>query len=61
MTVGELIEELKKYPEDMPVAVYGNIYYPPESEYNKLEISKRTWVDSNYPWDRPDFEYINLE
>lgn len=38
MTVGELIEELKKYPEDMPIACYGDI-----------------------PWDRPDFEYINLE
>ncbi len=59
MTVSELIEELKKYPQDMPVACYGDIYYPPE-EY-KIEISQKTWVDSNYPWDRPDFEYINLE
>lgn len=61
MTVGELMEELKKYPEEMPVAVDGCIYYPPEWGENKIEISKRTWVDSNYPWNRPDFEYINLE
>lgn len=45
----------------MPVAVDGNIYYPPEYEGNRIEISKRTWVDSNYPWNRPDFDYINIE
>lgn len=61
MTVGELIKELEKYPEDMPVTVDMNIMYPPEAGYNKLEVSQRTWVDSNYPWNRPDFEYINIE
>lgn len=61
MTVGELIEELKKYPEEMPVAVDGCINYPPEYEGNKIEIRKRTWVDNNYPWNLPDFEYINIE
>lgn len=61
MTVGELIEELKKWPLDMPVAVDGNISYPPESKYNDLEISKRTWVVSNYPYKDPDFDYINIE
>ena len=59
MTVRELIEELKKYPEDMPVACCGDINYPPEKY--KIEISQRMWVDGNYPWNRPDFEYINLE
>ena len=33
MTVGELIEELKQFPLDMPVACDGNIYYPPDSGY----------------------------
>lgn len=61
MTVGELIEELKKYPEDMPVAVDGNIMYPPEADYNRLDITKRTWVVSNYPYADPDFDYINIE
>ena len=59
MTIKELIEELQKYPQDMPIACCGDIYYPPENY--KIEISQRTWVDSNYPWNRPDFEYINLE
>lgn len=59
MTVAELIEELKKYPQDMPVACCGDIYYPPET--NIVSVSERLWVDSNYPWNRPDFKYINLE
>jgi len=61
MTVGELIEKLKQFPLDMPVACDGNIYYPPDSGYYDIEVSQRTWVDSNYPWNRPDFEYINIE
>lgn len=61
MIVRELIEELKKYPQDMPVAVGTNIMYPPESDYNKIKVSQRVWVDSNYPWNKPDFEYINIE
>lgn len=61
MIVRELIEELKKYPQDMPVAVGTNIMYPPESDYNKIKVSLRVWVDSNYPWNKPDFEYINIE
>ena len=61
MTVRELIEELEKCPQDMPVTVDMNIMWPPEADCNKLEVSRRTWVDSNYPWNRPDFEYINIE
>ena len=49
--------ELKKYPEDMPVACCGDIYYPPEKY--KVEISQRTWVDNDYAWDGPGVEYIN--
>ena len=59
MTVGELIQELQKYDENLPVAIDGDIYYPPKTY--KIEISQRIWVDSNYPWNRPNFEYINLE
>lgn len=47
MTISELIEELKKYPQDMPVACCMDMYYPPEE--HPIEITRRTWVDSNYP------------
>lgn len=59
MTIEELIKELKKWPQNMPVACYGEIDYPPENY--KVDISKRTWIHTNYPWNKPEFEYINLE
>lgn len=42
MTVRELIEKLEKYPLDMPVAVDGNIYYPPDSGYYDIEVKQKT-------------------
>lgn len=59
MTVRQLIEQLQKYQQDMPVAICGDIYYPPEE--HTIEISCRTWEDSNFPWNLPDFDYVNLE
>ena len=53
MKVKELIAELQKYDEDMLVAIYGEIF-------DSIEVSKQTWIDSNYPYDKPDVEYINL-
>lgn len=57
MTVGELIEELKKFPQDMPVATDGMFMYPNGED---IEVSIHTWVHSNYPYDLPDTEYVNL-
>lgn len=45
MTVNELIKELNKYPQNMPVVSCMDIHYPPET--CKIEISQRTWVDTN--------------
>lgn len=61
MTVGELIEELRKWPEDMPVGVWGDLQYPPEHPSNRLKVEKRTWVHTNYPYNLPDFDYVNIE
>ena len=58
MTVGELIEELKEYPSDMPITVYGNAYGNKDTD---IEISVRTWMDYNYPSKYEDYDYINLE
>ena len=61
MTVSELIEELKKWPQDMPIACCSEITYTPEAEGNRIYISERLWVHNNHPYDKPDFKYINLE
>ena len=57
MTVKELIEELQKFPLDMPVATDGCFNYP---NGDKFEVSIKTWVDSNYPYDLPDTDYVDI-
>ena len=58
MTVKELIEKLQTFPQDMPVGVDGDFYYP--NGYD-LEVSVRTWVHGNYPYNLPDTDYVNIE
>ena len=62
MTVADLIERLKEYPPDMPVAVWSDIQRSREDHkpYSNIEITRAVWVYSNYPWDEKDFEYVNL-
>ena len=60
MTVEQLINELKKYSKNMPIAIMCDINPSDIKNPNSIEVSKYTWVDSNYPYNRPDFDYINL-
>lgn len=61
MTVQQLIDELQKYPKDMPIAVYDNIDWIDKDKLDIIQVQKRIWVHNNYPYDKPDFLYINLE
>lgn len=61
MTVQQLIDELQKYPKDMPIAVYDNIDWIDKDKPDTIQVQNRVWIDSNYPYDKPDFLYINLE
>lgn len=61
MTVGQLIEKLKEYPEDMPVATFSDIGWDSRNDPDWIKISIGTWVHGNYPYDRPDFQFVNLE
>lgn len=54
MTVKELIDKLKEYPEDMLVG----LDYQPEWG---IDLIVRTWTHNNYPYDKPDYEYLSLE
>lgn len=60
MTVGQLIEKLKEYPQDMPVTVIDSIDYKSKDDDEHIYVTKKTWVDSNYPYDRESFEYVDL-
>lgn len=61
MTVQQLIEELQKWPQDMPIAVYDDINWISKNIPDVIQVQNRVWVDNNYPYDKPDFLYINLE
>lgn len=61
MTVEQLINELKKYPKDMPIAIMYTINPNDIKDPNFIKVSRHTWIDSNYPYNKPDFDYINLE
>ena len=45
----------------MPIAVYDNINWIDKNKPDIIQVQNRVWVDSNYPYDKPDFLYINLE
>ena len=53
-TVKDLIEKLKELPQDMPIATYND-------PFDTIVIKQRTWVHNNYPYNRPDLDYISLE
>ena len=61
MRVKELIEELKKLPQDAYIASYDDINWSTKDDPHDIKIVKHTWVHSNYPYDKPDFDYYNLE
>lgn len=50
MTVKQLIEILKEFPEDMEVM--DTMYYGIESVYES------TWTHTNYPYDIPDKQVV---
>lgn len=53
MTVAELIDKLKEFPQDMEVVTDG--FFAIE------EIKIRTWTDGNYPYTQPDKDYVYIE
>lgn len=61
MTIKELIDELSKWPPDMPVAVMHDISPVSKDMKNWIEVTEHTWVHGNYPYDKPNFQYVNLE
>ena len=61
MTVAQLIEELQKFPQDMPIAINDDISWVTKENPHHIFIERCTWIHSNWPYDKPEFDYINLE
>lgn len=54
MTVEQLIKELEQYPKDMPVSIGCDVFSP-------IEFKLTTWEHTNYPYDKPPFDYLRLD
>lgn len=61
MTVRQLIDKLKEFPEDLPIATWGDINWKSKDDPNFIKVTKETWTHQSYPYDKDDFDYINLE
>ena len=60
MTVAQLINRLQQFNPELPVAVGYDINYVTKDCPDYIEVVLCTWVHSNYPYDKPDFDYVNL-
>lgn len=60
MTVKQLIEKLKLFPEDMPVTTFSDITPGDVDDPSAIEITIKTWEDCRIPYDRPSFQYVDL-
>jgi len=60
MTVKQLIEKLSQFPPDMPVATWNDINPNSREDPDFIKVEKAVWVHGNFPYDKPDFEYVNL-
>ena len=51
LTVNDLINKLKEFPEDMPISI--NM-----AGETIEDVAIQTWVHSNYPYNKPDKDYV---
>ena len=55
------MDKLKEFPEDLPIATWGDINWKSKDDPNFIKVTKETWTHQNYPYDKDNFDYINLE
>ena len=60
MTVKQLIDRLLEFPQDMPVAIFYDINPSDIDNQDFIEVEICTWEHSNFPYDKPSFDYVNL-
>ena len=60
MTVKQLIDALSEFPQEMPVATFGDVDWTTKDDPRWIEVKIKTWVHGNWPYDKPDFEFVDL-
>ena len=60
MTVERLIKKLSEFPNNMPVATFNDISWKSKDDPEWIQVTKCTWEHTNYPYDQPNFDYVNL-
>lgn len=60
MTVKQLIDKLNEFPQDMPVATWGDIDWKSKDDPNFVEVCRKTWTHNNYPYNKEPFDYIDV-
>lgn len=61
MTVKQLIDKLLEFPQDMPVATIYDINPEDVDDPDWIKVNICTWEHQNYPYNKPSFDYVNLE
>ena len=61
MTIAQLIDKLQQFDPQMPVTIMDDIGWYSKDNPDEIKVAIHTWVHSNYPYDKPDFNYVNLE
>ena len=61
MIVKQLIDKLREFPENMPVAIDHFINPCDIDNPDFIKVNICAWEHSNYPYDKPSFDYVNLE
>lgn len=54
MTVKELIEKLMQFDPEMLIATNYDVY-------DDIDVSVKTWIHANYPYDKPSFDFVSIE
>ena len=61
MTVKQLIDKLREFPQDMPVATVNIIAPGDIDDPDFIAVNVCTWKDYDYPYNKLSFDYVNLE
>ena len=54
MTVKQLIEKLMQFDPEMLIATNYDVY-------DDIDVSVKTWIHSNYPYDKQSFDFVSIE